>query len=115
MWDSRRFVPSGNFGDQCRPSGRCYVGVRGGDIAAASTVLLKNFLGWGQLYLGRGLGLAGIANSTRLVFMIEAIQERVGRNGTVINWHFDDLIPGNAQYVFSGTDAALLVIKANFG
>ena len=62
-------------------------------------------MGWGS----------GTVNFTYLISPIEAIQARARRDGTVINWHFDDFDLGGAQNVALGTDAALVFIKADSG
>lgn len=62
-------------------------------------------MGWGS----------GTANFTYLVSPLEAIQARARRDGTVINWHFDDFDLGGAVNVALGTDTALVFIKADSG
>jgi hypothetical protein len=52
---------------------------------------------------------------TYLISPIEAIQARARRDGTAINWHFDDFDLAAAQNVALGTDAALVFIKADSG
>ena len=115
------------------------------DIAAASIVLLKNTgnalplnkpgsiavigsdaapplrgpngfsdRGGSDGILAMGWG-SGTTNFTYLISPIEAIQARARKDGTVINWHFDDFDLGDAQNVALGTDAALVFIKADSG
>jgi len=62
-------------------------------------------MGWGS----------GTTNFTYLISPIEAIQARAKRDGTAIDWHFDDFNLGDAQNVARGTDAALVFIKSNSG
>lgn len=62
-------------------------------------------MGWGS----------GTTNFTYLISPLEAIQARAGRDGTVINWHFDDFNLDGAKNVALGTDAALVFIKADSG
>ena len=62
-------------------------------------------MGWGS----------GTVNFTYLISPIEAIQRRARKDGTVINWHFDDFDLGDAQNVALGTEAALVFIKADSG
>lgn len=62
-------------------------------------------MGWGS----------GTVNFTYLISPIEAIQARAKRDGTVINWHFDDFDLADAQNVALGTDAAIVFIKADSG
>lgn len=62
-------------------------------------------MGWGS----------GTTNFTYLISPIEAIQARAVRDGTVINWHFDDFDVSGATNVALGTDAALVFIKADSG
>ena len=62
-------------------------------------------VGWGS----------GSTNFTYLVSPLEAIQARARRDGTAINWHFDDFDLADAQNVALGTDAALVFIKATSG
>ena len=115
------------------------------DIAAASIVLLKNTGGalplkkprsiavigsdaappirgpnhfndrdgtYGILAVGWG---SGTTNFAYLVSPIEAIQARARKDGTAINWYFDDFGTGEAQNIARGTDAALVFIKSNSG
>ena len=115
------------------------------DIAAASIVLLKNTGGALPLTKPRSIAVigsdaapptfgpngfpdhggsdgilamgwgSGTVNFTYLISPIEAIQARARRDGTVVNWHFNDFILGEARNVASGTDAALVFIKADSG
>ena len=62
-------------------------------------------MGWGS----------GTVNFTYLISPLEAIQERAIRDGTVVNWHFDDFDLGSARNVALGTDAAFVFIKADSG
>ena len=62
-------------------------------------------MGWGS----------GTANFTYLISPIEAIQGRARKDGTVINWHFNDFDLGDAQNVALGTEVALVFIKADSG
>ena len=62
-------------------------------------------MGWGS----------GTTNFTYLISPLEAIQERARRDGTVVNWYFDDFNLGGAKDVSLGTDAALVFIKADSG
>ena len=62
-------------------------------------------MGWGS----------GTTNFVYLVSPLEAIQARARRDGTVINWHFDDFDLADARNVALGTDAALVFIKADSG
>ena len=62
-------------------------------------------MGWGS----------GTVNFTYLVSPIEAIQARARREGTAINWHFDDFDLADAKDVALGTDVALVFIKADSG
>jgi len=62
-------------------------------------------MGWGS----------GTTNFTYLISPIEAIQARAVRDGTVIDWHFDDFDVSGATNVALGTDAALVFIKADYG
>ena len=115
------------------------------DIAAASIVLLKNTGGALPLEKPRSIAVigsdaappirgpnslgsrggydgilavgwgSGITNFAYLVSPIEAIQARARKEGTAINWHFDDFDTGGAQNVARGTDAALVFIKSDSG
>lgn len=62
-------------------------------------------MGWGS----------GTTNFAYLISPIEAIQARAVRDGTAIDWHFDDFDLGGAKSVALGTDAALVFIKADSG
>jgi len=62
-------------------------------------------VGWGS----------GVADFTYLISPIEAIQGRARKDGTAIDWHFDDFDLADAQNVALGTDVALVFIKANSG
>ena len=62
-------------------------------------------MGWGS----------GTVNFSYLISPIEAIQARARKEGTAINWHFDDFDTGEAQNVARGTDAALVFIKSDSG
>lgn len=62
-------------------------------------------MGWGS----------GTTNFTYLVSPLEAIQARARRDGTVINWYFEDFNLDGAKNVALGTDAALVFIKADSG
>ena len=62
-------------------------------------------MGWGS----------GTTNFTYLISPFEAIQTRARRDGTVINWQFDDFNLGGAKNIALGTDAALVFIKADSG
>ncbi|KAF9649723.1 beta-glucosidase [Thelephora ganbajun] len=62
-------------------------------------------MGWGS----------GTTDFTYLISPIEAIQARAGRDGTAINWYFDDFNLGDAQNVARGTDAAIVFIKSDSG
>ena len=62
-------------------------------------------VGWGS----------GVTDFTYLISPIEAIQGRARKDGTAIDWHFDDFGLADAQSVALGTDAALVFIKANSG
>ena len=62
-------------------------------------------MGWGS----------GTTSFTYLISPLEAIQARARRDGTVINWHFDDFDLTGAESVALGTDAALVFIKADSG
>jgi hypothetical protein len=66
----------------------------------------------GVLAMGWG---SGSVNFTYLISPIEAIQARAIRDGTTINWHFDDFNLDGAKNVALGTDAALVFIKADSG
>ena len=62
-------------------------------------------MGWGS----------GTTNFTYLISPIEAIQARAIRDGTAIDWNFDDYDLADIQNVVLGTDAALVFIKADSG
>ena len=62
-------------------------------------------VGWGS----------GVTDFTYLISPIEAIQGRARKDGTAIDWHFDDFNLADARNVALGTDAALVFIKANSG
>jgi hypothetical protein len=62
-------------------------------------------MGWGS----------GTVNYTYLVSPIEAIQPRARREGTTINWYFDDFNLAGAKDVAFGTDVTLVFIKADSG
>ena len=62
-------------------------------------------MGWGS----------GTTNFTYLISPIEAIQARAIRDGTVIDWNFDDYDLADVQNIVLGTDAALVFIKADSG
>jgi len=62
-------------------------------------------MGWGS----------GTTNFTYLISPIEAIQGRARKDGTAIDWHFDDFDLADARNVALGTDAALVFIKADSG
>ena len=62
-------------------------------------------MGWGS----------GTTNFTYLISPFEAIQARAIRDGTAIDWHFDDFSLGDAQNVARRTDVALVFIKSNSG
>ena len=66
----------------------------------------------GILAMGWG---AGVVNFTYLISPLESVQERARRDGTVINWHFDDFDLVSAQNVALGTDVAFVFIKADSG
>jgi len=115
------------------------------DIAAASIVLLKNTgnalplkkprsiavigsdaappfrgpngysdRGGSDGILAMGWG-SGTTNFTYLVSPVEAIQARARKDGTAINWYFDDFDTGEAQNIARGTDAAFVFIKSDSG
>jgi len=62
-------------------------------------------MGWGS----------GITNSTYLISPIEAIQARARKDGTAIDWYFNDFDLADARNVALGTDAALVFIKSDSG
>ena len=62
-------------------------------------------MGWGS----------GTTKFTYLVSPIEAIQARARKDGTVINWSFDDFDTSEAQNIARGTDATLVFIKSDSG
>jgi len=62
-------------------------------------------MGWGS----------GTTNFTYLISPIEAIQARARKDGTAIDWHFNDFDLADARNVALGTDAALVFIKADSG
>ena len=62
-------------------------------------------MGWGS----------GTTNFTYLISPIEAIQARARKDGTAIDWYFDDFDLADARNVALGTDAALVFIKADSG
>ena len=64
--------------------------------------------------LATGWG-SGTTNFTYLISPIEAIQARARRDGTAIDWNFDDYDLAGVQNVVLGTDAALVFIKADSG
>lgn len=62
-------------------------------------------MGWGS----------GTTNFTYLVSPLEAIQLRARRDGTTINWFFDDFNLDGAKNTALGTEAVLVFIKADSG
>ena len=62
-------------------------------------------MGWGS----------GTTNFPYLISPLEALQECARKDGTVVNWQFDDFDLGSAQKVALGTDVALVFIKADSG
>jgi beta-glucosidase len=115
------------------------------DIAAASIVLLKNTgdalplkkprsiavigsdaapaargpngfsdRGGSDGILAMGWG-SGTTNFTYLISPVEAIQARAKKDGTAIDWCFDDFNLGDAKNVARKTDTALVFIKADSG
>jgi len=62
-------------------------------------------MGWGS----------GTTNFTYLISPIEAIQERAKKDGTSIDWQFDDFNLGDSTNIALKSDVALVFIKADSG